>query len=227
MCCVKKKKKERVISQSFSLHLLTEYLLSLFYLLPWEFCHWLKRLLHSFFLRRISECGCRGKAKKHKPFSSSKKAVMIKYVKEHAERERDFGCMLFQDQPKLNFLRSDGRYSRKPEGEYRPDVAKSTQKCQTTALVTQSTVHIGILDASLKKQTKKRFSWWWSKDRTVPFPGWNVFKDVCYTIIQPCKNSSLKKSLIPANISWKLYFAVYGSWLKCRPEHRAGIASLK
>lgn len=25
---------------------------------------------------------------KHKPFSSSKKAVMIKYVKEHAQRER-------------------------------------------------------------------------------------------------------------------------------------------
>lgn len=63
--------------------------------------------------------------------------------------------MLFQDQPKFNFLRSDGRYSRKPEGEYRPDVAKSTQKCQLTALVTQSTVHIGILDANLKKQTKK------------------------------------------------------------------------
>lgn len=41
-----------------------------------------------FFLKkRISERGCR-KAMKHKPFSSSKKAVMIKYVKEHAQRER-------------------------------------------------------------------------------------------------------------------------------------------
>lgn len=40
-----------------------------------------------FFKKRISERGCR-KAMKHKPFSSSKKAVMIKYVKEHAQRER-------------------------------------------------------------------------------------------------------------------------------------------
>lgn len=40
-----------------------------------------------FFKKRISERSCR-KAMKHKPFSSSKKAVMIKYVKEHAQRER-------------------------------------------------------------------------------------------------------------------------------------------
>lgn len=40
-----------------------------------------------FFKKRISERGCR-KVMKHKPFSSSKKAVMIKYVKEHAQRER-------------------------------------------------------------------------------------------------------------------------------------------
>lgn len=76
-------------------------------------------------------------------------------MQKNTHRERDFGCMLFQDHPKLNFLRSDGRQSRKPEGEQRPDDAKSTQKCQLTALVTQSTVHIRILDASLKKQTKK------------------------------------------------------------------------
>lgn len=49
----------------------------------------IKKVIAVIFLKkRISERGCRRKAMKHKPFSSSKKAVMIKYVKEHAQRER-------------------------------------------------------------------------------------------------------------------------------------------